>query len=623
MARGIKKVTEEVQGRDLTTGPIKNEQKEKDRADKLMEALKLYKESKAPLDTRIVENDRWYRSLHWDILREQAGQQKDDSKPEPVTAYLWNTLANRHGDMMDAFPEPVFTEREVSDKETADILSKVVKVILDRNKFRKTYSNNAWRKVKGGASIYHISWDQSLENGIGDISVKKTDILRLYWEPGVEDIQDSKYVFALAMVDSEQLRQKYPVLKENDTGTGGINVQEYSGKDRNALKDKTLVIDCYSKEIIPPLMKPTLHLDKIVSGMIVETTRTEKFPKGLYEHGLFPFVVDVLFPEEDSVVGFGFVDIIKNPQMYIDKLDAILMKNALVAGKQRVIYKDGGGIDPTDLADLSKDFIKSSSGKLKEGEDYAILQSKSLGADIMNHRQQKIMELKEISGTSDFSRGSTTNGVTSGSAIMALQEASNKLARAMNSNTYDAHTQICYQVLELIREKYDTPRLFRITKPNEEKATYVPFDNSTLKEQPMAQVVTGMDPEMRKPIFDIVVHAEKYSPYAALANNEIAKEMFTAGFFNPEMASAALIALDMMSFDGKETVVKNINAKYQEAMAIQKAQADAQNNVGINQDLMMQMNELIKKLTGKDMLAGANIGQGGTTQAPQQGRLPQ
>jgi hypothetical protein len=228
------------------------------------------------------------------------------------------------------------------------------------------------------------------------------------------------------------------------------------------------------------------------------------------------------------------------------------------------------------------------------------------------------MELKEISGTSDFSRGSTTNGVTSGSAIMALQEASNKLARAMNANTYDAHTQICYQVLELIREKYDTPRLFRITKPNEEEADYVSFDNSALKEQPLPAAGPGITPEMRKPIFDIIVHAEKYSPYAALANNELVKELFKLGFFNPELAPAALIALKAMSFDSKESLVKDITAAYQQAMAIQQAQVEAQQAVGQNQEIIMQMNEFIKGLTGKDMLAGANIGQQGTAQQPAQ-----
>lgn len=602
------------------TQPIRlDPKKEKERVDKYTAALTKYRESKSELDSRIIENDRWYRSQHWDVLREQAGKQKDAANPEPVTAYLWNTLANRHGDLMDAYPEPVFSEREPSDKSEAERLSKIVKVVLERNKFRKTYSDNSWCKTKGGTSLYHIAWDQSLEGGLGDISVKKTDILRLYWESGIDDIQNSKFLFALALMDTEQLQQKYPILsKKRIDGLHGIDVKQYSGKDRNITDDKTLVIDAYTKEIVPPFVQPILHMDKIVGDTIVSTTRDGNHPKGLYEHGLYPFVVDVMFPEEDSITGFGFVDIVKNPQLYIDKLDSIIMKNALVSGKQRVIYKDGGGINPDDLADLSKDFIPST-GSVRAGEDYMILQSNPLGADVMQHRQNKITELKEVSGANDFNRGSSGGGVTAASAIMALQEAGNKLSRAMVANTYDAYTAICYQVIQLIAQFYEEPRKFRITGNQGDEAEYVQYDNSGIKEQSMGEIAPGVEPETRKPIFDIVVHAEKYSPYAAVSNNLMAKELFSAGFFNPELAPAALTALDMMSFDGKDVLVKNITAKYQEAMQIQQAQAQAQSQVAQNQEIMLQMNEMIKKLTGKDMLAGANIGQQGAVQTvPQQ-----
>lgn len=578
-----------------------------ERASRLLETLKKYTESKSTIDARVVENDRWYRSQHWDVFREQAGKTKNASEPEPVTAYLWNTLANRHGDLMDAYPQPTFTEREPDDKPEADMLSKIVKVVLERNKFRKRYSDNAWAKVKGGTSIYHVSWDQSLENGIGDISVKPADILRLYWEPGVSDIQDSKYLFALAMVDTETLRDRYPILSEKSVeGTHGIDMKEYNGADRNTLEGKTLVIDAYSKEI-GENGKKILHLDKIVGSIIVESTR-DKRPEGLYDHGKYPFVFDVLFMEEHSVMGFGFVDIIKSPQLYVDKLDQIILRNALVSGKQRVLYKDGGGINAEELADVSKDFIACTGG-IREGEDYALLQGKPLGSDIMTHRQSKISELKEVSGANDFNRGSSTGGVTAASAIMALQEAGNKLARAMIANTYDAYTEICYQVIELIAQFYDEPRKFRITNDNGQDE-YVDYTNAGLKPQPLPQVVEGVPAETRKPIFDIVVNAEKYSPYAAFALNEMAKEMFAAGFFQPEMAPAALTAMELMSFEGKERIVKTIKQRYEETMAQQQAQTQAQQELATNQEIVVQMNELIKQLTGKDMLAGANIGGG-------------
>jgi hypothetical protein len=205
-----------------------NDRETLDRVRALEKTLKEYMSGKSALDARIIENDRWYRSQHWQVEAEKSGKRFDASTPEPVSAFLWNTIANRHGDLMDAFPEPVFVEREASDAQEARNLSKIVKVILELNRFRKTYSHNAWYKVKAGVACYGVFWDQSLEGGLGDISVKPVDILRLFWEPGVSNAEDSQYIYSAALVDTDQLRKRYPALADSlraDAPTMGVQTQ--------------------------------------------------------------------------------------------------------------------------------------------------------------------------------------------------------------------------------------------------------------------------------------------------------------------------------------------------------------------------------------------------------------
>lgn len=646
-----------------TTGPGMTDD-ERARVIRLKNILKDYQDAWADRDAKIIENDRWYKSLHWEIYRSQNNRQKSDAEPEPVTALLWNTIANGHGDLMDAYPEPVFMEREPSDKDEADSLSKVVKVILDRNNFRKTYSDNAWTKTKSVAAAYHMGWDKTMEGGLGDIMIRKTDVLRMYWKPGIDNLQDTPHLFVLSMVPTATLRKQYTALVDEGNLNGGtVEMKRYYDESKALDTEETLVIDHYEKEIGDDGVT-VVHLDKIIGPIIVDSTRyktwnndeAEKIEDpnttaslgdaaqdngsmfaegagstsrpdtepeaaaamsivkkpmvkraGLYNHGKYPFAIDVLFPEEHSVVGLSMVDILKSQQIYIDKLDQIITKNALVSGRQRVIYREDGGIDPKDLADLTKDFIPTK-GKVTEGEDFAILQAKPLAAYIIQHRQNKISELKEVSGMNDFNRGSAASGVTAASAIMALQEAGNKLARAKIANTYDCYTEICNQVLELIAQFYDEPRKFRITNKQGEPE-YVDYSNAGLQPEIIPSGAMGVAPTERKPIFDIVVHAEKSSPYAALARNQLAKELFSAGFFTPEQAPAALTALKFMDFEGKDSLYSAINDMYQEQVAIQTGMQQAQQELAQNQQIVMQMNEFIKRLTGKDMLAGANIGQ--------------
>lgn len=604
--RGAKEATKASDGKDKSEKRQRKEQdyKQRERVASLLNVLTKYQQGKSMADDRLIENDRWYRSQQWDIMREKAGKAKN-SDPEPTTNLVFNTVANKHGDLMDAFPEPVFMEREPSDREDAEQLSKVIKYVLDRQKFRKTYSDCAWYKVKAGTSCYHVAWDQSLEGGLGDISIKKVDLLRLYWQPGIDNIQDSKYVFALSLMDKEDAERMWPELAEKKIEARyGIDLKKYNELDSVDTDGMVVVIDCYYKERQQG-GQTILHMDKIIGDLVVDSTKSRGDGQGLYDHGLYPFVFDCLFPEEHSLLGFGMVDIVKNPQMYIDKIDQILTRNAFVSGKQRVLVKKG--LFPIEqFMDLTRDVIEVN-GSLKDGEDFRVLQASSLPVSIMNHRNTKVSELKEVSGANDFSRGSATGGVTSATAIIALQEAGNKLSRAMVAATYDAYVEICNMALELIIQFYDEPRKFRITNEQGDPE-YVEFSNAQLKEKPV-EIDGVQTAETRKPIYDIVCHAEKYSPFAAIANNEIAKELFGIGFFSPEMAPAALTALKLMSFDGKDRLEKSINEMHQQQMEMQQATTQAQQAVGQQEELLIMMNDYIKQLTGEDMLDGSSVGQ--------------
>ena len=121
---------------------------------------------------------------------------------------------------MDNYPDPVVLPREKSDEPTAKTLSAVVPCIMDQNGFESTYSDICWYKIKKGTGVYGVFWNSSKENGVGDIEIKKQDILNLFWEPGINDIQESRNFFSLALVDSDLLEQRYDFLRGRLTSQG-------------------------------------------------------------------------------------------------------------------------------------------------------------------------------------------------------------------------------------------------------------------------------------------------------------------------------------------------------------------------------------------------------------------
>jgi hypothetical protein len=103
----------------------------------------------------------------------------------------------------------------------------------------------------------------------------------------------------------------------------------------------------------------------------------------------------------------------------------------------------------------------------------------------------------------------------------------------------------------------------------------------------------------RTPIFDIKVKPEKASPFSREAQNQLAKEMFQMGFFNPEMAVQSKIALEMMSFEGKDKVYKQVAQNGDLFVQMQQLQQQMLQQ----QQVIQVMNEVIKRTTGRDMMS--------------------
>ena len=125
-------------------------------------------------------------------------------------------------------------------------------------------------------------------------------------------------------------------------------------------------------------------------------------------------------------------------------------------------------------------------GRLTD-DTFRPLQVSGLQGNLITYRDDRVSELKEISGNRDVSQGGTTSGLTAASAIAALQEAGSKLSRDMLKSAYRAFAKECYLVIELMRQFYDEQRVYRIT--GESGGTeYVPFSNAALQAQPGGMV---------------------------------------------------------------------------------------------------------------------------------------
>lgn len=555
--------------------------------------LKKYKAGKAALEARVIEDEKWYRLQHQQILRSRA---KGDTRPTPTSAWLFNTITNKHADAIDNYPEPNVFPREQSDEQDAKTLAAVLPVVLEQADFEQVYSDNWWEKLKHGTAIYSPVWDNELQNGMGDVSVRAVDMLNLFWEPGISDIQKSANVFRCELVRNEDLEARYPQLS-GKLGGQSITLAEYDHDDSIDTTGMSVMVEWYYKRKVGT--KTVLHYVQMVNDEVLFATenRPEYRERGWYDHGQYPFVFDILFPMKGSPAGFGFVAVCKDPQLYIDKLSGNILDNTGLATNPRYFAQDNNAVNMDDLLDNSKRIIPVS-GSLDD------LHLRKMDIDPVDGNsitvlQLKIDEMKETSGNRDVSSGSASGGVTAASAIAALQEAGSKGSRDMISGAYRAYRRLDYMVLELMLQFYTEARYFRITAPNG-AAEFI-----TLASNQMGVQVSGIDretgkPLYRRPIFDIKITAQKRSAISREVENQRASELYQMGFFDPNRAQEAMIALDMMEFEGKDKVMEKVR--------------QGQTLMNVLQQMSMQMQQMAALLqTATGARARGNMSDGGNS----------
>ena len=561
----------------------------------LTAVLQKYKAGKQSLERRVIAAENWWK------LRNRF---EEDKRPgaasagdfRAVSGWLHNVIVSKHADAMESYPEPVILPREPDDRAEAELLSAVVPCILEQNAFERTWSDAMWQKLKTGTAAYRVGWDPDKLGGLGDISIERVDLLNLFWEPGIADIQRSKFVFCTHLEDNDELEEEFPQLRGRLRGNP-FTATRFLYDDAVSLDGKSTVVEAYYRR--KRAGRTVLHYVKYVGDTVLYSTEEDtpqaspfrgKCPvrtlgdggaklgqvpssdpaalsvslsldsspeggakneaPGLYAHGRYPFVLDPLFPVEGSSCGYGFVDLCHNNQTAIDLMRSAIIKNTVVGATPRYFQRIDGSVNEEEFADLGRALVHVS-GNLGEDSLRQIGFSPLSGVymDVLN---SSIQELRETSGNTETSTGNISSGVTAASAIAALQEASGKGSRDSTRSSYIAYARIVELCIELIRQFYGLPRSFRIAgRAGAEE--YIRFSNAGLcpRPQPFGAAL---------PVFDVKVSAQKRNAYSRLSQNELAMELYRMGIFDEGKEQEALSCLRMMEFDGRDELIGRITA---------------------------------------------------------------
>ena len=489
---------------------------------------------------RLESCERMYRGDHWfDVPL------SDRNEPRPGTPVIQSTVENIQSELMDRVPEAVIAPESAEDARVAAVIEAIIRQNHDAACYAKEYRKLVHDLLVGGYAVQEVGYDPALNGGVGGAFIRHADARGMLFDPLCDDMQDGRAVFKISLRTREYLLAHYPktapLMQGDGMGTPDAAEDGVLHADR---RDSMLLIEYWWREYDAETDRYRVHMAQIAGNTVLADSRDYK-PDGYYEHGLYPFILTPLFTRKGSCLGYGVVDMFKTQQLYSDKLDQIVLKNALMASRNKLLVTEASGFDPADLADWSRDVHR---GESLNGVTW--FSTPPLPAYIIGYIEAIRESIKQESGANDFSRGMAAGGVTAASAITALQEMSNKRARTISRVLHEAFRDAVRLEIEVEREFNFFTRSVSVVLDG--KMERMSFES--------AMLVHFLPGGAAIPVeFLVSVKAQQETKSTAASQNELVLKMMQSGMMRPEQA------VELMVFDGKEQLLKQLREQKQEA----------------------------------------------------------
>ena len=536
------------------------------------------------------------------IVRMQDPHQDDgNTKKDTKTLQLHtlkSTFNNCVADQMQNIPNArILPERPELEEQAMDLQDAVQYVLFRVNKFEKMHRRRAEDFYCTGTAVTQICWDPTMNLGKGDIGIIRWPVEAFLWDPAAEDLQDSRAVIKVSWHPLSWYRAHYPdagrYVSADDSMYNRVGVPDTQLDPEGTDESRAALFEYWYRTYNASKKRYTINVAYVAGHALLA------HDKDIYVHGMYPFVLDVHSTIEGQPVGDGLIKELINVQRYINKYAKYIDTNLRMSSKARMLARRNSGIDREALADWSQDIIEGD--RIMQGEDWAWLSHPPLNNMIVQQMLQMENELKNDSGMNTFSRGESTGGVVSGKAILALQEAGNKIANMRMVTLNEGFMDIVNQVIWLMAQFYTKERTVMITGSTGIKRQ-LNLNVRTFFGKDYSKVRDGVMP----PPYTVQVEVDRRNPARVDAMNEMYMQAYTmAAQAQQYFPLSALFRL--MNIDGKDRLLPIIEANEQHMQQMQTMQAQMEQMQAQMEQLQTE-NSNLKTVSAQATNALANIG---------------
>lgn len=500
---------------------------------------------------------------------------------------LKSTFNNCVADQMQNMPEAkLIPETPQQEDIVEDLQDLVHHVVYEINDYEDVHRRRAEDFYGPGTAVTQIAWDQDMSYGKGDIAIIRWPIESFLWDPQAADIQDARALIKISWHPMSWYAAHYPDKAQYIGGEEGayneVGMPEIQQDSNPGDEDRAMLLEYWYRTYDAKKRRYAINVAYCAGGALLE------HHENVYMHGMYPFVIDLHSTIEGSAAGEGLVSELTPMMRYINRYARYIDMNLRMSSKGRILMRRGSGIDPTDIADWSKDIVEGD--RVVQGEDWNWMQHAPFNGMISNQMMQFQNDLKQDSGANQFTRGETTGGIVSGKAITALQSAGGKVQQLRTNVLNAGFKKIVKQVLWLMAEFYGDDRVTMVTGKDESHrvVTYNADHFFGLKGKGV----------VAPPPYTVQVEITSRDPARIESRNNIYMEAYTMAAQAKQYFPLSAL-FQIMNLEGKDRLLPIIRANEQTQAMMTQLQTQ-------NEQLMQQL-EALQKENGNLKLSSTRL----------------
>lgn len=353
---------------------------------------------------------------------------------------------------------------EEEDVRAAYAAEQVWQSYTTKRSLRREYSKATWWKILTGNGFLKAWWDPTITDKStgqpGDIVYRSIAPFHIFVPDMRErEIDDQPYIIQAQVKPLEWCKQVYG--------------EELKGKGvkPSQLSANTLLDDAYFNlsdtpkseldacVILEVWVKPgtTSMMPKGGLLILVEDCLVGAFMDGMpYQHGEYPYTKIEHLSNDTFFADSPLVDLIELQKEYNESRTQVSLAAKRMGSPQLLAQQ--GSIVPGRLTNEPGQIIQYRPGTpppqpmpLQPLPDYVVRMQETI-----------LMDMEDISGQHEVSKGQTPSGVTAGTALAFLKETDDNYLTPQYQNVEDAFERIARQTLVLFQQFVDTGRKLKV-----------------------------------------------------------------------------------------------------------------------------------------------------------------